>query len=131
MEDDEDHQQHSTPAHQGGGKGGFDIALHLIFDRSCRPTHSTELERRGDVKRHTEEQDDSDDPKQLSIRKFGGADLAQEARISVDYVGTREDLEVSYHVADDEADERDAGHRHHHFLSYHGVPKGPRTIVDV
>ncbi len=71
MKEDEGNQQYATPAHHPRGEGRLDIALTVISNWSRSPAHTAELERRGDVKSHTCQQDDADHPEQLSIRKRG------------------------------------------------------------
>ncbi len=53
MKDDEDNQQHPTPAHHACGEGRLDIALDAISNWSRSPAHTAELNCRGDVKGHT------------------------------------------------------------------------------
>ena len=79
MKGDEDNQEHPTPAHHACCESRLDIALDAISNWSRSLAHTTELNCRGDMKGHTDEQDDSYHPEQLSIGKFGCTYFPQES----------------------------------------------------
>jgi len=75
------------------------------------------------VQRDAGEEDDTNDPQQHAVGKQRLAHRAEERRIGVDGLGAEEDLQVAEHMRDDEADQQDAGHRHHDLLADHGAPQ--------
>src|SRR5439155_16853339 len=62
VENDEDNQERAAPAHYARGECRLDVSFHAVSDGSGRPAHARELDRCGDVKSHTYEQDDPDKP---------------------------------------------------------------------
>ena len=129
VENDEGHQEHSAPAHRPRGPARLDISFGGVSDGSRRPAHARELDRRGDVKRHADEKDDPHEPEQLSVAELRPTDFPEESGVGVDLIRSGEDLEIAEHVGDHEADEDDAGDRHHDLLPDHSVPEGGHAVA--
>src|SRR5215470_11418206 len=130
MENNESNQKNSAPAHRPRSPGRLDISFGRIPDGSRSPAHASELHRRGDVKRHADEEEDAHEPEELAILDLRHADFPEESRIRVDCFRAGKDLEIAEHVADHEADESDASDRHHDLLPDHRVPERDRTVTD-
>src|SRR6185503_5742252 len=129
VENDEGNQQRSAPAHRPRGPARLDISFRGISDGSRSPAHASKLDRRYDMERHRNEQDDPYEPEQLSVAELRHTDFPKESGVRVDLVRSCEDLQIAEYVADHEADEDDAGDRHHDLLADHGVPEGDQAVT--
>src|SRR6266513_5408714 len=92
-----------------GRKGGFHMFLFNVRLGSSAPVFDRELNRRVNVNRNGGEQRNSNCPKQR-------AEVAQMLRVTIDPIGSEEDLQVAEQMADNEKNQNDAGDRDDHFF---------------
>ena len=130
MENNEGDQENSAPAHRSRGPGRLDIFFSGVADGSRSPAHASELDRGGDVKHHADKKEDPHEPEELAVLELRHTDLPEESGVHVDCFRAGEDLEIAEHVADYEANQSDAGDRHHDLLPDHGVPEGYLAVAD-
>src|SRR4030095_1556856 len=74
-------------------------------------------------------EDDGDHPQEHAVGKQGLTHRAEEGGIGVDGLSAEKNLEIAEHVGDHEADEDNAGDRHHDLLPDHGVPEGDQAVA--
>ncbi len=118
--DDEDRQDRAAPAHGPRRVSRLDVLLApAIADRASLPAPQRRGRRRPDVKHDRGEQRAARDPDEPAVQQ-----LPQQLAVVVERLRPEVHLQVPDHVADDEQDQHDPGHRHDDLLPHRRCEEG-------
>src|SRR6266480_3549293 len=109
VKDDEGEHDQSADDHVARRPACFHVVSLDVWLGSSAPIFDRELNRRVNVNCNCGEQKNSNCPKQR-------AEVAQMLRVTIDPIGSEEDLQVAEQMADNEKNQNDAGDRDDHFF---------------
>src|SRR5215212_2056645 len=107
--DDEGEDDEAAQPHVTRSEGGFDVFFARVGHRSRLAVLEREPDREINVQHHVQEKKRTDQPKE-------GAERTQMLGVAVNPLGPEEDLQVPEEVADDKAEQNQAGERYDEFL---------------
>ena len=120
-----DEREHDQPAHDHVSRSerGLHMFLFDVWLGSSAPIFDRELNRPVNVNCNGGEQKNSNCPKQR-------AEVAQMLRVTIDPIGSEEDLQVAEQMADNEKNQNDAGDRDDHFFPNRRMVEGGERVQE-
>jgi len=116
MENDEGENDGAAPDHGAGSIGGVSVDLFRVWDRTGGALETPELRGGPNVQGDGKEQDNASGPEQRP-------EIAERLGIVIDFFRREIDLQVAEEMADDKAEENEAGDGHDGLFADGGLPE--------
>lgn len=114
----------AAPLHGAGSISGVEIDLFYVADWTSFALQQPELEGRPNVQNYGNEENDARAPKK-SRKRF------QERRVPIYFFRPLENLQVTGQVADNKAEQNNAGNGHNGFFANGGLPKPQAAGLEI